>query len=223
MQSPRPLLDGAKGESAVHLGLAGRPRRLGLALALRGVRFLVGRIFGGAEPLFQVCESGKIRVAGGQRGIDGRPDPIGFALRRAGLRPIVTQLLGHRRQGRIRLVKSGQGHVHTAYGIKPLRVQIGQFETQPFSRRGHLGESARCLVVRRLDLDEAGLISRTASGEVLAPGVAGAGHRAKTRVVARPVGEPPAGHPRPPRLASSRASAPSRWFGASTTSTAYVA
>ncbi len=177
VQRARPLLARAECEPGVHLGLAGRVGRLGEALTLGGVGLLVGGVLGRGQTALEVGQAGEVLLARLSSGGDRGEDALGLATRGPGLRAEVTELLGHGRQGRVGLVQLGHRDVDAALGVEPLGVEPRDVEAEPLGGGHGLRQLGRGLVVRRLDLEQAGLGRRATGGEVSTEDIALAGHR----------------------------------------------
>ena len=84
VQRAGPLLGRAQREPGVHLALPRGAGGLDEALALAGVRLLVGGVLGGGEPRLQLAEPGQVLVAGLEGGGDGALEALGLARGRSG-------------------------------------------------------------------------------------------------------------------------------------------
>ena len=169
VQGPGPLLAGAQRQAGVHLGLAGGAGRVGEPLALGGVGLLVGGAScGRGEPALELGQPGEVAA----RAPPGR-SAMAWAMRSASdaggarLRAVVPELLGHGGERGVGLVQLGQRDVDAAAGRPAARTRGGEMsKPEPLGRGDRLGQRGRGLVVRRLDLEQAGLALRAAGGEV---------------------------------------------------------
>ena len=166
VEGTRALLAGAQRQSRVGLGLSRGTCRVREAFALGRVRLVVGGLVGVGQSLLEVGKPSEVRVARLLRGDDRRGDALGLRAGSAGLGAEVPELLGDRGQGRVRLVKLGQGDVDPALGVEPLGLEPGDVEREPLARGDRPGQLARGVVVRRLDLEQARLRRGAAGREV---------------------------------------------------------
>ena len=93
------------------------------ALALAGVRLLVGGVLGGGEPGLELAQAGQVLLAGLAGRGDGPFEALGLAACRAGERAVLPQLLGDRGEGRVGLVELGQGDAGLLERVVALGLQ----------------------------------------------------------------------------------------------------
>ena len=143
VQRAGPLLGGAQRQPGVHLALPGGTGGLAEALAVGGVRLLLGAVLRGREPGLELGQAGQVALVRLLGLRDRALEALGLAAGGAGLRAVLAELLGHRRQRRVGLVQLGQRDVDPLLRIEALGLHAGRLEREPLPRRGRLGELGR--------------------------------------------------------------------------------